>query len=132
MAHVKLCHSIQNSRRLLQDASYEAQERLIRDLPREPTGLHWIGPRAYFRATGWERFFDTLRFAVGNSVSESLSLIRQPVLLRRCRMHARRGRDGVKEEIGRLTGLAWEAYLAGRKSARTQPVAPESGKNRPF
>ena len=33
--------------------------------------------------------------------------------------------DGVKEEIGRLTEIAWEAYLAGRKGARTQPAGPE-------
>ena len=33
--------------------------------------------------------------------------------------------DGVKEEIGRLTEIAWEAYLEGRKSARTQPAGPE-------
>ncbi|MES2467481.1 MAG: hypothetical protein V4675_09290 [Verrucomicrobiota bacterium] len=33
--------------------------------------------------------------------------------------------DGVKAEIGRLTEMAWEANLAGRKSARTQPAGPE-------
>lgn len=33
--------------------------------------------------------------------------------------------DGVKAEIGRLTEIAWEAYLAGRKSARTQLAGPE-------
>ena len=54
--------------------------RLLRDLPREPVGLYWIGLGDYFRA-GWETIFETLRFAVEHSVSESLSLIRQPVLL---------------------------------------------------
>ena len=54
--------------------------RLPQDLPREPVGLYWIGLGDYFRA-GWERIFETLRFAVEHSVSESLSLIRQPVLL---------------------------------------------------
>ncbi len=54
--------------------------RLLRDLPREPPGLYWIGLGDYFRA-GWETILETLRFAVEHSVSESLSQIRQPVLL---------------------------------------------------
>lgn len=33
--------------------------------------------------------------------------------------------DRAKEEIGRLTEIAWEAYQDGRKSGRTQPAGPE-------
>ncbi|MES2468608.1 MAG: alpha/beta hydrolase [Verrucomicrobiota bacterium] len=62
--------------------------RLLRDLPREPVELYWIGLRDYFRA-GWETIFETLRFAVEHSVSESLSRIRRPVLL------VRGGRDPI-------------------------------------
>lgn len=32
--------------------------------------------------------------------------------------------EGAEEEIARLTGIAWEAYEAGRKSARTRPAGP--------
>lgn len=33
--------------------------------------------------------------------------------------------DGAKEEITRLTEIAWQAYQDGRKSARTRPAGPD-------
>ncbi len=40
-----------------------------------------INPGNHSDGAGWEALFETLPFAVEHSVSESLALIRQPVLL---------------------------------------------------
>lgn len=62
--------------------------RLLRDLPREPVALYWIGFGDYLRA-GWVTIFETLQGAVAHPISETLTLIRKPVLL------IRGGRDPI-------------------------------------
>ncbi len=68
--------------------------RLLRDMPREPAGLYWIGLMDYLKA-GWVTILETLQFALAHRITEALARIPVPVLL------ISGGRDPIMPETWR-------------------------------